>query len=125
MHLLTRLRLWIVARMRRRSVYYINGPELLPAPLSQESEAECLANIEDADVRARLVEHNLRLVVYIAKRFENAGTGIEDLIMFPIISAGGIVMASILSLTIYKEKLSTLQKLGLMLGVLAIVVLNL
>ena len=80
MHFLTRLRLWLAGRARRRGMFYINGPELLPAPLSQESEAECLANIEDADVRARLVEHNLRLVVYIAKRFENVGTGIEDLI---------------------------------------------
>ena len=77
---LTRLRTWLQKRAKRRGAFYINGPDLLPAPLSQEGEAECLAHIEDEAMRSRLVEHNLRLVVYIAKRFENAGTGIEDLI---------------------------------------------
>ncbi len=80
MNLWLRLRLWLGRRMRRTGVFYINGPELLPAPLSQEVEAECLARIDEEAMRARLVEHNLRLVVYIAKRFESAGTGIEDLI---------------------------------------------
>ena len=71
----------ILARLRcRKVVYYINGPDVLPAPLSQEEEAECLLHVNEPNCRARLVEHNLRLVVYIAKRFENTGTGIEDLI---------------------------------------------
>ena len=81
MRFFQRLRLWLVRRLfLRRGVFYINGPELLPAPLSQESEAECLERIDEEAMRTRLVEHNLRLVVYIAKRFEGAGTGIEDLI---------------------------------------------
>lgn len=80
MKFLIRLRLWFCKRRKRRGVFYINGPDLLPAPLSQEGEAECLSQIDNEDMRSKLVEHNLRLVVYIAKRFENAGTGIEDLI---------------------------------------------
>ncbi len=80
LHIFTRLRLWIAARLPKRGVFYINGPDVLPAPLSQEREAECIAAIDDESARATLVEHNLRLVVYIAKRFENTGTGIEDLI---------------------------------------------
>ncbi|MBQ8416056.1 MAG: RNA polymerase sporulation sigma factor SigE, partial [Clostridia bacterium] len=77
----TRLRLRIAALFcKKRGLFYINGPDILPSPLSQESEAECLAHLDDEKVRSTLVEHNLRLVVYIAKRFENTGTGIEDLI---------------------------------------------
>lgn len=77
----TRLRLRIAALFcKKRGLFYINGPDILPTPLSQESEAECLAHLDDEKVRSTLVEHNLRLVVYIAKRFENTGTGIEDLI---------------------------------------------
>lgn len=67
---------------RKQGVYYINGPELLPPPYSPEKEAEVIAALEagDADARNALIEHNLRLVVYIAKKFESTGTGIEDLI---------------------------------------------
>ena len=78
--ILTRFRLWLAARLPKKGVFYINGPEILPAPLPQEAESEFIARIEDEDARAVLIEHNLRLVVYIAKRFENTGTGIEDLI---------------------------------------------
>ncbi|MBQ7347416.1 MAG: RNA polymerase sporulation sigma factor SigE [Clostridia bacterium] len=83
MKFFTRLRLWIAARLSQKGpkgIFYINGPDVLPAPLSQESEAEYIAHIEDETSRTVLIEHNLRLVVYIAKRFENTGTGIEDLI---------------------------------------------
>ncbi len=80
MNLLTRLRLWVAARIAKKGIFYINGPEVLPAPLSQEDEAECIARLDDERARSELIEHNLRLVVYIAKRFENTGTGIEDLI---------------------------------------------
>ena len=84
MSIITRIRLWIAKRLirkkRSKGLFYINGPDVLPAPLSQEREAECIANIDDEATRSVLVEHNLRLVVYIAKRFENTGTGIEDLI---------------------------------------------
>lgn len=61
--------------------YYINGTDVLPPPLSPEAESEILARFDDdrslADI---LIKHNLRLVVYIAKKFEGCGTGIEDLI---------------------------------------------
>ncbi|MBO5931252.1 MAG: RNA polymerase sporulation sigma factor SigK [Clostridia bacterium] len=63
-----------------KDLFYINGPDTLPSPLSPEEEALCIERIDDDDVRSHLVEHNLRLVVYVAKKFENVGTGIEDLI---------------------------------------------
>ncbi|MBQ9131672.1 MAG: RNA polymerase sporulation sigma factor SigE [Clostridia bacterium] len=81
MDIFAKLRTWLSLRRRpKNEIFYINGPDVLPAPLSQESEAECIAHLEDENARTLLVEHNLRLVVYIAKRFENTGTGIEDLI---------------------------------------------
>jgi RNA polymerase sporulation-specific sigma factor len=62
-------------------IYYVNGPEVLPAPLTKEEEAEIVGRLEyDERARDKLIEHNLRLVVYIAKRFENTGVGIEDLV---------------------------------------------
>lgn len=78
-----RLRLTIAAlflKQKQNDLFYINGPDTLPTPLSVEEEAACIEHIDEEDVRARLVEHNLRLVVYVAKKFENVGTGIEDLI---------------------------------------------
>ena len=80
MKIITKIRLWLATRCSRRGVFYINGPDVLPAPLPPEREAECIARLDDEKYRSILVEHNLRLVVYIAKRFENTGTGIEDLI---------------------------------------------
>ena len=65
----------------RKGVYYVNGPDVLPAPLTPEEEAQALSRLpEDEAARASLIEHNLRLVVYIARRFENTGTGLEDLV---------------------------------------------
>lgn len=63
-------------------LYYIGGSDTLPPPLKGEEEKEALAALERGDEAAkrRLVEHNLRLVVYIARRFENVSTGLEDLI---------------------------------------------
>ena len=64
-----------------KRLFYINGAETLPRPLTPEEEAKLLLRIEEEEsVRQKLVEHNLRLVVYIAKKFENTGAGIEDLI---------------------------------------------
>ena len=80
MRFITKIRLWLAVHLHKRSLFYINGPDVLPAPLSREEEAACIAHMESEECRTRLVEHNLRLVVYIAKRFENTGTGIEDLI---------------------------------------------
>ncbi len=64
------------------SVHYINGSDVLPPPLSREAEDELteLLQYDDPYARSKLVEHNLRLVVYIAKKFENTGINIEDLI---------------------------------------------
>lgn len=66
------------------SLHYIGGSDTLPAPLTREEEGRLLAALEDEntrpEARSRLIEHNLRLVVYIARRFENTGVGIEDLI---------------------------------------------
>lgn len=63
-------------------VMYIGGSDTLPAPLSREEEAQLIALLEGGErwVKNRLIEHNLRLVVYIARRFENTGINIEDLI---------------------------------------------
>ncbi len=63
-------------------VYYIGGSDTLPAPLSRAEEDRSIAALCQGDERARsrLIEHNLRLVVFIAKRFENTGVNIEDLI---------------------------------------------
>ena len=64
------------------SVFYIGGSDVLPPPLSKEEEAAALAALERGDEAARslLIEHNLRLVVYISRHFENTGVNIEDLI---------------------------------------------
>lgn len=64
-------------------IHYIGGAEILPAPFSAEEEKEILAKLGgsgDKEARSSLIEHNLRLVVYIAKKFENTGIGVEDLI---------------------------------------------
>lgn len=63
-------------------VMYIGGSDTLPTPLPREEEAAAIARLEQGDEEARktLIEHNLRLVVYIARRFENTGINIEDLI---------------------------------------------
>ena len=63
-------------------VMYIGGSDVLPAPLQREEEAAFIARLSAGDemAKATLIEHNLRLVVYIARRFENTGVGLEDLI---------------------------------------------
>ena len=63
-------------------MYYIGGSQTLPPPLTSEEETEILEKLANGDesVRQTLVERNLRLVVYIAKKFENTGVGLEDLI---------------------------------------------
>ena len=63
-------------------IYYIGGSQVLPAPLSPEEEEEALKQLGNGnlEIKKTLVERNLRLVVYIAKKFENTGVGIEDLI---------------------------------------------
>ena len=65
--------------LRPEEIHYIGGSDTLPPPLTREREAELLAAMDEA-ARQELIEHNLRLVVYIARRFENTGINIEDLI---------------------------------------------
>lgn len=83
------LRFRVVHRMKdgfwknKNEVHYIGGAEILPAPLKPEEEAymlSCLGKENDKKARAVLIERNLRLVVYIAKKFDNTGVGVEDLI---------------------------------------------
>lgn len=64
-------------------IFYIGGTEVLPLPLPNEEEncmLECLGTERENEAKAVLIEHNLRLVVYIAKKFDNTGVGVEDLI---------------------------------------------
>lgn len=64
-------------------VFYIGGADVLPAPLEEKEEAKAIAGLSDSDnreARSTLIEHNLRLVVYIAQKFDNTGVGVEDLI---------------------------------------------
>ncbi len=73
---------WILSD-ESNEVHYIGGPDVLPAPLEGEEETkqlEKLINENDESARRMLIEHNLRLVVYIAKKFDNTGVGVEDLI---------------------------------------------
>ncbi len=61
--------------------FYVNGPDTLPPPLTKEEEADLISKMKtDEKARNTLVERNLRLVIYIAKKFENTGIGIEDLV---------------------------------------------
>ncbi len=63
-------------------IFYVNGSDTLPPPLTHEEEEEVFAGLmaNDAEARKKLIVHNLRLVVYIAKKFESTGIGIEDLV---------------------------------------------
>ena len=68
---------------REGGIHYIGGNDILPAPLSTDKEGECIKNLienNDEEAKSMLIEHNLRLVVYIAKKFDTTGVGVEDLI---------------------------------------------
>lgn len=75
-----KIRLFFARLIKTNKVYYINGSETLPPPLSAEEEERMIKNIDTTEARDALIEHNLRLVAYIAKRFENTGANIEELI---------------------------------------------
>lgn len=67
----------------QKEIHYIGGTDVLPPPLDAQGEAEAIGKLgtgDDEDARKLLIEHNLRLVVYIAKKFDNTGVGVEDLI---------------------------------------------
>lgn len=68
---------------RKGEIHYIGGTEILPPPLEVDRESQVISDLgteDDAEAKAILIEHNLRLVVYIAKKFDNTGVGVEDLI---------------------------------------------
>ena len=68
---------------RKGEIHYIGGAEILPPPLNAEEENRAILGLEtdqEQQAKAKLIEHNLRLVVYIAKKFDNTGVGVEDLI---------------------------------------------
>ena len=79
---------WLIAFLTRlglgqkEGVFYIGGSDILPPPLKGQQEQQALLALEQGDEAAKqlLIEHNLRLVVYIARRFENTGVNLEDLI---------------------------------------------
>ena len=79
-----RLRFWLIAHglLARWGIFYIGGSDTLPPPLDRAEEAALIARMDagDESVRRTLIERNLRLVAYIARRFENTGINIEDLI---------------------------------------------
>lgn len=85
---------WWMNKKWREAVHYINGPETLPAPLSAEEEARVMENIRNNVEGARepLITHNLRLVVYISKKFESSFASVEDLISIGTI---GLIKRSI------------------------------
>lgn len=82
LHMILRGLLVRLGLVRPGKLQYIGGSDTLPAPLSREEEAEVLERLDEGDEESRqiLIERNLRLVVYIARRFENTGINIEDLI---------------------------------------------
>ena len=84
MKLLQFLHNFLLKIKSEKIVHYLCGSEALPLPLSQEEESEMLQKLESGteveDVRAKLIEHNLRLVVYISRKFENTGVEPDDLI---------------------------------------------
>ena len=83
---------------KKNEIYYINGNDTLPPPLDTEIEEAMIERISERKARDILIEHNLRLVVYIAKRFENTGAGIEELV-----SIGTVGLMKAIS-TFNKEK---------------------
>ena len=81
--IISRFLLFLQKKLRlRRYVHYVNGPETLPPPLSAKEETIVFHKLElnDPEAREKLIVHNLRLVVYIAKKFESTGIGVEDLV---------------------------------------------
>lgn len=86
MKTINRIKLFIykfIIKKTINNIDYINGPDILPPPLSNEEEAAAIQNLKNdasGEIKTKLIEHNLRLVVYIAKKFENTQICIEDLI---------------------------------------------
>jgi RNA polymerase sporulation-specific sigma factor len=119
----SRIRWWLLG-LRRQGIFYIGSGEVLPAPLTREREREllCALRAGDESARAPLVEHNIRLVVYLARRFENTGVNLEDLISIGTIGLmkaantfnvdKNIKLATYASRCIENEILMHLRKVG-------------
>ena len=122
--LFLRERILSILGLEPPSVFYIGGSDTLPPPLEKAEEDECVVRLESGDDAARreLIEHNLRLVVYISKRFENTGINIEDLISIGTIglikavntfnSGNKIKLATYASRCIENEILMYLRKIS-------------
>ena len=121
-----KVKLWLWKLLNRlnpsKGIYYINGPQTLPAPLNKDEEKGVFELLEQGDAAAKekLIVHNLRLVVYIAKKFESSGIGIEDIISIgtiglikavnTFIPSKGIKLATYASRCIENEILMYLRK---------------
>jgi RNA polymerase sporulation-specific sigma factor len=72
----------IILKLFRKEIFYINSPQTLPPPLEKDEEEQCVQEYMQgkAGAKSKLIEHNLRLVVYVAKKFETTGVNIEDLV---------------------------------------------
>ena len=77
--ILCKIKIYFITKIKN-NIYYINGTDNLPPPLAADEEERLVMSIDLSESKNKLIEHNLRLVVYIAKRFENTGVGIEELI---------------------------------------------
>lgn len=77
-----KLKIKLAELMHSSGIYYVSGPATLPPPLKKDEEERCIQRLASGDesVRETLIVHNLRLVVYIAKKFENSGVNVEDLV---------------------------------------------
>ena len=114
----------LVVQIRKGSVCYIGGSDLLPPPLTREEENSLVRKVHEGDSAARstMIERNLRLVVYIARKFENTGISIEDLISIGTIglikavntfkSGKNIKLATYASRCIENEILMYLRKIS-------------
>jgi RNA polymerase sporulation-specific sigma factor len=119
-----RVRAMLLQPKNNNGIYYIGTGEVLPAPLSREREQQLLYALREGDesARAELVEHNIRLVVYLARRFENTGICLEDLISIGTIGLmkavntfnvdKNIKLATYASRCIENEILMHLRKVG-------------
>lgn len=123
-----RLKLLLLFNLKNKnndnSLYFINGTPSMPAPLSKEEEEECFEEIRkgNPDAADKLIVHNLRLVVYIAKKFENSGVAIDDLVSIGTIGLikavktfcpdKKIKLATYASRCIENEVLMYLRKIG-------------
>ena len=129
---LNALRLALSALLHSEALFYIGGSDTLPPPLERSEEARVISALDAGDESARqtLIEHNLRLVVYIARRFENTGVGLEDLISIGAIglikaintfnSAKTVKLATYASRCIENEILMYLRKNGAQRGEISI-----